>query len=125
MIRNMIRRASYPAKLNHEDVARCAYSLYENRGRQPGHDLDDWLEAEAQLLGAVAPEDDEPQMETVTAISPSRYGPPPAARRKGPLDERDHPFARDERGSASREEIRRQAVVTAPRQSQRPHAKSR
>jgi len=55
----MIRKASYPYKLNHEDIARCAYLLYEKQGRQPGHDLDDWLEAEAQLLGAVAPEDDE------------------------------------------------------------------
>lgn len=30
-------------------VARLAYHLYELRGRQDGHDMDDWLRAEAQL----------------------------------------------------------------------------
>ncbi len=28
------------------EVAREAYVLYERRGCQPGHELDDWLEAE-------------------------------------------------------------------------------
>lgn len=28
------------------EVARIAYELYERRGRQDGHALDDWLEAE-------------------------------------------------------------------------------
>lgn len=28
-------------------VARVAYELYEQRGRADGHDLDDWLKAEA------------------------------------------------------------------------------
>ena len=26
-----------------------AYQLYEDRGRDDGHDLDDWLQAEAEL----------------------------------------------------------------------------
>lgn len=26
-----------------------AYQLYEERGRRPGHDLDDWLEAEHEF----------------------------------------------------------------------------
>jgi len=26
-----------------------AYKLYEQRGREDGHELDDWLEAEAEL----------------------------------------------------------------------------
>jgi len=30
----------------HDHIARRAYQLYEERGRQPGHDMDDWLEAE-------------------------------------------------------------------------------
>lgn len=34
----------------HEQIRRRAYDLYEKRGRQPGHDLDDWLEAERGLL---------------------------------------------------------------------------
>jgi hypothetical protein len=32
-----------------EAVARLAYHLYELRGRQDGHDMDDWLRAEDQL----------------------------------------------------------------------------
>lgn len=27
----------------------CAYSLYEQRGHEHGHDLDDWLRAEVQV----------------------------------------------------------------------------
>jgi hypothetical protein len=32
-----------------EAVAQLAYRLYELRGRQDGHDIDDWLRAEDQL----------------------------------------------------------------------------
>ena len=28
------------------DIARVAYSLYEQRGREDGRDVEDWLEAE-------------------------------------------------------------------------------
>lgn len=31
-----------------EVIRRKAYELYEKRGRTDGHDLDDWLSAEAQ-----------------------------------------------------------------------------
>ena len=30
-------------------IARLAYQRYEERGRQDGHDLEDWLEAEHEL----------------------------------------------------------------------------
>jgi len=41
--------------------------------------------------------------------------------KKKPLDLREHPLARDARGSASRGEIRRETpTVNAPRQSKRP-----
>jgi len=33
-----------------DDIARRAYELYERRGAEPGHDLDDWLMAEVELL---------------------------------------------------------------------------
>jgi len=29
-----------------ERIAKKAYDLYEQRGRQPEHDVEDWLEAE-------------------------------------------------------------------------------
>jgi hypothetical protein len=32
-----------------------AYDLYEKRGAQDGHALDDWLQAKAEILGVVAP----------------------------------------------------------------------
>jgi DUF2934 family protein len=34
-----------------ERIRRRAYDLYERRGRAEGHDLDDWLQAEAELGG--------------------------------------------------------------------------
>ena len=34
-----------------EEIRRRAYELYEKRGRDDGHDVDDWLRAEAELSG--------------------------------------------------------------------------
>ena len=34
----------------HDEISQLAYSLYESRGRQDGHDLEDWLRAEQQLV---------------------------------------------------------------------------
>jgi hypothetical protein len=33
----------------HAQIRQRAYELYGQRGREHGHDLDDWLEAEAEL----------------------------------------------------------------------------
>jgi len=38
-----------------ERVRRRAYELYEERGRVDGLALDDWLQAEAEILGAQKP----------------------------------------------------------------------
>jgi hypothetical protein len=35
------------------EVSRRAYLIYEKQGSRPGHELEHWLEAEAQLLGGV------------------------------------------------------------------------
>jgi hypothetical protein len=32
-------------------IAQRAYELYEQRGRQDGHEEDDWLQAEREILG--------------------------------------------------------------------------
>ena len=32
-----------------EEIRIRAYAIYMERGRQPGHDLDDWLQAEREL----------------------------------------------------------------------------
>src|ERR1700739_3049584 len=34
-----------------EQIRLRAYQLYEARGREHGHDQDDWLQAEAEFLG--------------------------------------------------------------------------
>jgi hypothetical protein len=34
----------------HDEIAQFAFSLYEARGRQDGHDIEDWLRAEQELL---------------------------------------------------------------------------
>jgi hypothetical protein len=36
---------------DYERISRRAYELYEQRGRQEGRDLEDWLKAEQQLVG--------------------------------------------------------------------------
>jgi hypothetical protein len=34
----------------HEEIAQLAFSLYESRGRRAGHDIEDWLRAEQELV---------------------------------------------------------------------------
>jgi len=34
-----------------EEIRHRAYELYELRGREDGHDVEDWLEAEAEITG--------------------------------------------------------------------------
>ena len=33
-----------------DEIVRRAYEIFEERGRIHGHDLDDWLQAERELL---------------------------------------------------------------------------
>ena len=35
-----------------EEIGRRAYELYQFRGQEDGHDLDDWLLAEDEILGS-------------------------------------------------------------------------
>ena len=42
------RTASHTG-LPQESVARRAYERYEERGKEPGHELEDWLEAEKDV----------------------------------------------------------------------------
>jgi len=38
-------------ELTEELIRERAYKLFEQRGYKHGHDLDDWLQAEAEVLG--------------------------------------------------------------------------
>lgn len=46
--RKSVRSVSDPQNIE-EDIRRLAYQFYELRGREDGHDLDDWLRAEEEL----------------------------------------------------------------------------
>jgi Protein of unknown function (DUF2934) len=35
---------------HNQEIRVRAYELFEQRGREPGHDLDDWLQAEAEIV---------------------------------------------------------------------------
>lgn len=43
-----------PATVTGSDIARRAYDLYLARGREDGHDVDDWLQAERELRGTMS-----------------------------------------------------------------------
>ena len=38
--------------LNHNEIRRRAYEIYLERGGLPGHELEDWLQAEYELQNA-------------------------------------------------------------------------
>ena len=45
-------KRSEGVKTLQERIRLRAYELFEARGREHGHDLDDWLRAEAEILGS-------------------------------------------------------------------------
>ncbi len=44
---------------NQDAIARRAYEIYLQRGSVPGHETDDWLQAEAELAAGHARGDDD------------------------------------------------------------------
>ena len=101
-------------KPTHDQIAAKAYDLYVKNGRQAGRSMEHWLRAE-QLLTL------ERSRSTTIPANPSQ------PRELHPTDARQQPYARDERGSASREEIRRETSPMRPasRQSLRRPERSR
>jgi hypothetical protein len=56
MAKDATKKSSVPTTTNvgsslEEEIRHLAYQLYEERGREDGHDLDDWLSAEAEITG--------------------------------------------------------------------------
>ena len=67
--------ASEPSRFEptDDDIRAYAYDLYEQRGRDPGHDLDDWLEARAYLQSLSKPHRSHPlRMPLIRALSAAR-----------------------------------------------------
>ena len=46
------RSGNNGSKPTHDEIARRAREIFERNGRIPGRDLENWLEAESQLLSA-------------------------------------------------------------------------
>lgn len=45
------RQSEYPVRRpTHQEIAARAYQIYLERGRVDGHDVDDWLQAEYELM---------------------------------------------------------------------------
>jgi hypothetical protein len=45
------REANLNSPQLEEQIRRRAYELYEQRGKDEGHEVDDWLQAEAEMTG--------------------------------------------------------------------------
>jgi hypothetical protein len=46
--------SSQDTEVVRERIAKTAYDMYEQRGRQDGRDLEDWIKAEAMVKGEPA-----------------------------------------------------------------------
>ena len=69
-------------KPSHSEIAARAYALFEQSGRIPGQDMENWLKAEAQLM-AVRKEESEKhsrQNERPLQLTPGRNSARPAYR---------------------------------------------
>ena len=58
-----------------EEISQRAYELYLQRGSVPGHENDDWLQAEAELIEA--------RRNAEEAFTPPRAGEPSPESRRG------------------------------------------
>ncbi len=47
----MPKESASSLELTEEVIRMRAHQLYEERGCEPGHELDDWLQAEAEIAG--------------------------------------------------------------------------
>jgi hypothetical protein len=45
-----------PGKPSHEEIAKRAYEIFEQSGREPGRDMENWLAAETELSRGQKPQ---------------------------------------------------------------------
>ena len=74
-------KSNETATPNDDAIAKRAYELYLQRGSVPGHELDDWLEAEAQLSSEAASSQRTPVQPVVRRRSARSEAHPPSNRR--------------------------------------------
>lgn len=92
-------------------VARRAYELFEERGREPGHELEDWLAAEAELAGG-----DERLAVSSSGASPTRQA--AESPNEGPDVDRD-PLEASSSGSTANGSKRRNGASGRRRSADR------
>jgi hypothetical protein len=46
-------QTTLPSQIDHDEIASRAYEIFCERGRDHGHDVDDWLLAERELRKAM------------------------------------------------------------------------
>src|SRR5437867_1901420 len=51
----MAKQLDQQLKPTHEEIAQRAFELFEKSGRLPGHDVENWLNAEKQLMAGRRP----------------------------------------------------------------------
>ena len=49
-IPRLVSATSVSSRLTDTDIAKRAFELYCDRGRQDGYDIEDWLQAERELV---------------------------------------------------------------------------
>lgn len=64
-VRSAARRPVIDAAERHRLIQEAAYALHEDGGRIHGHDMDDWIAAEAYVDRMLAQEDEEQAAEPV------------------------------------------------------------
>ncbi len=48
---NTGKNKTHPSHQVEDQIRQRAYELYETRGREDGHDLEDWIRAESEIAG--------------------------------------------------------------------------
>ena len=56
-------------ELTEELIRKRAYEFYEERGFENGHDIEDWLKAEAEIMGKQTPALEEAQEELAGVLA--------------------------------------------------------
>jgi hypothetical protein len=46
-------RAQFPSEDTRRQIAEAAYFRAKERGFEPGHELEDWIEAESEVMGRI------------------------------------------------------------------------
>jgi hypothetical protein len=72
----MMQRSTEQQMLSHDDIAKAAWSIWQQEGCLPGRDLEHWLKAEQQLLAAKREQSAKPLISTArlkTSAGPVRH----------------------------------------------------